>query len=234
MGSTIPAASGPAVAILFDGQQGVPALIRERGAIMTRCSDTSLTSIWSARASLDRVAGGEVLPVTQRIKERNADVTVVVLGQASRFTPRAVATGWARFDIQNGASVAIVGYGAIDRNASQGKAELQEAMSTITDFDCSIMPGCDVNELGAGGNGIDSCNGDSGGPLYLVTEYGEFLVGVTSRAYSDAVDPCGEGGIYGRPDQIIDFIDQAAGVQVEARPGAPSRVEAIAVRPARP
>jgi endonuclease G len=219
-----------AAAILFDGQQGCTGTLIAPNVALTagHCNDTSLTSILVGTNSLNRVADGEVLPVAQRIEAPNADVTVLVLGQASQFAPRAVATGWARFDIKNGASVAIVGYGAIDRNASQGKAELQEALSTITDFDCSIMPGCDVNELGAGGGGIDSCNGDSGGPLYLVTEYGEFLVGVTSRAYSNATDPCGEGGIYGRPDQIIDFIDQAAGVRVARAPEPTAdRIEAI-------
>ena len=35
-------------------------------------------------------------------------------------------------------------------------------------------------ELGAGGMGIDTCPGDSGGPLYLPTDFGTFLAGVTS------------------------------------------------------
>ena len=40
------------------------------------------------------------------------------------------------------------------------------------------MPG---GELIAGGGGIDSCAGDSGGPLYLHTEVGSYLVGLAVR-----------------------------------------------------
>nr|MBA2544670.1 hypothetical protein [Deltaproteobacteria bacterium] len=49
---------------------------------------------------------------------------------------------------------------------------------------------------------------------YLLTPYGDFLVGVTSRAYGDATVACGEGGIYGRPDLLVDQIEAAAGVPV--------------------
>jgi hypothetical protein len=101
--------------------------------------------------------------------------------------------------------------------------ELQEAMSTITDFDCSSSSGCNAaampdGELGAGGMGIDTCPGDSGGPMYLTTSYGNFLAGATSRGYSNAQFDCSEGGIYERPDKIVDWIEQAAGVPVERGP----------------
>jgi len=78
-----------------------------------------------------------------------------------------------------------------------------------------VSPG---GELAAGGMGIDSCNGDSGGPLYLLTDYGTFLVGVTSRGYTTSTKPCGDGGIYVRPDKVIDQLETMAGVALTRGP----------------
>jgi hypothetical protein len=41
---------------------------------------------------------------------------------------------------------------------------------------------------------------------------------VTSRSYSDATFACSEGGIYERPDKIVDWIEQQAGVPVARGP----------------
>jgi secreted trypsin-like serine protease len=193
------------------------------------CNDPSLSAVLLGTNSLSRRADGETIPVSNRIALRENDITVLVLAKAATTKPRAIASGWAQYEIKNGAPVAIVGYGAIDRNAQQSVNELQEAESTITDFDCSTKSGCDQFELGAGGMGIDSCNGDSGGPLYLLTDFGDFLVGVTSRAYSNATDPCGQGGIYGRPDQVLAQIETAAGRKVERGPE-PTAENVVAIR----
>lgn len=75
-----------------------------------------------------------------------------------------------------------------------------------------------TGELGAGGMGIDTCPGDSGGPLYLPTEFGTFLAGVTSRSYDDAQFWCSEGGIYVRPDKIASWIEQVTMVKVARGP----------------
>jgi endonuclease G len=144
------------------------------------------------------------------------DLAVLVLARSSSKKPRQIATGWARMEITNGAPVALVGFGAIDANADQYVDELQEAHTTITDFDCSTASGCNAGarpagELGAGGMGIDTCPGDSGGPLYLLTSYGPVLAGLTSRSYDDASVPCSGGGIYVRPDKLIDWIEMVAG-----------------------
>ena len=173
---------------------------------------------------------GETVPVARTIEypdsQKTIDINVVILARPAIEVPRAIATGWAKFDILNGAAVELVGYGSIDMNADDYIDALQQAQTTITDFDCSTKPGCNIGarpdgELGAGGMGIDTCPGDSGGPMYLLASYGTFLAGVTSRAYDNALYACSGGGIYERPDKIVDWIEQQAGVPVSRGP-APS------------
>ncbi len=202
------------------------------------CNDPQLDTFWVGTNDLGAPQKGEHLAVAQRFEYPNSqssfDVTALVLAEPSTIEPRAIATGWARADIHNGAAVEIVGFGAIDRNASQYIDAMQEAETTITDFDCSD-PGVGCNlaarpagELGAGGMGIDTCPGYSGGPLYLKTSYGDFLAGITSRSYTDAQFPCQDGGIYERPDAIVDWIEEQTGVPVARgpEPSAPA-IEAV-------
>lgn len=167
-------------------------------------------------------SGGELIPVTQEIAyPGDYDVGVLVLASPSVYQPRVIASGCALDEfLADGAPVAIVGYGATTSDGTGETTMLMEATSTVTDPDCTGGRGCIESispggELGAGGGGIDSCYGDSGGPLYLLTEEkGDFLVGVTSRGYSDASVDCGEGGIYVRPDAVIDWIEEATGTSV--------------------
>lgn len=202
------------------------------------CNDPQLTTFWVGTNDLGAPQKGEHLAVAQRFEYPNSqssfDVTALLLAQPSTIEPRAIATGWARADIRNDAPVQIVGFGAIDRNASQYIDVMQEAETTITDFDCSDAGvGCNLaarpaGEMGAGGMGIDTCPGDSGGPLYLKTSYGDFLAGITSRSYTGAEFPCQDGGIYERPDAIVDWIEQQTGVPVGRgpEPSAPA-IEAV-------
>jgi endonuclease G len=192
------------------------------------CNDSSLTRVVIGGTSRSNFTDAEVIDVAERIEYPNSwqsyDITAVRLARASTKTPRQIATGWARFDIANGATVALVGFGAVDENGTQSVDPLQEAETTITDHDCSMSAGCNAGarpagELGAGGNGIDTCFGDSGGPAYLVTDYGTFLAGITSRAYDDATVPCADGGIYGRPDAIVAWIETETGVELPDGPG---------------
>ncbi|MDQ3368181.1 MAG: trypsin-like serine protease [Myxococcota bacterium] len=229
-GTNAPAGKWPDVVAVRSGSQQfcTGTLIAPTVAITAgHCNDGSLDNILIGTSSLARASEGEVISVIKKVEYENsfraADLTVLVLAQPSRFTPRPIATGWARFDIKNGAQVALVGFGAIDRDGNKFVNELQEATTTITDADCTASAGCNASvkpggELGAGGMGIDTCGGDSGGPLYLLTDYGTFLAGATSRGYDDNEFYCSEGGIYGRPDKFIDWIEASAGVPVARGP----------------
>ncbi|MCX5743710.1 MAG: serine protease, partial [Proteobacteria bacterium] len=178
--------------------------------------------------SLAEPATGELIDVAAiheyPSSQTSLDLAVLVLATPSTRTPRAVATGWARADILDDAAVALVGFGALDRDATQFSDVLHEATTTITDHDCSrALKGCHAaaqpaGELGAGGGGIDTCPGDSGGPLYLETTYGTFLAGITSRGYDDAKFLCSEGGIYERPDKVLAWIEEASGATIGRGP----------------
>ncbi len=195
-----------------------------------------ITSVLIGTSSLARQAEGDMVPVKQTIEypdsQNSIDVAVLVLTRDSTKEPRKLATGWASLDIKNGASISIVGYGAVDKTAMMYVNELKEATTTITDADCTSHPGdCSAaaqpaGELGAGGMGIDTCPGDSGGPLYLPTDYGTFLAGVTSRGYNNNVYDCSEGGLYERPDKVASWIEKVTQTKV-ARGPEPSVPESL-------
>jgi endonuclease G len=184
----------------------------------------TLDNVLVGTASLAKPGDGETIGVTAIHEYPNSqstiDIAALELSRNADESPHALATGWARLDIGNGAAVEIVGYGAIDASGNTYVNELQEATTTITDFDCSASSECydgakPDGELGAGGNGVDTCSGDSGGPLYLLTRYGTFVAGITSRGYTVQ---CGAGGIYARPDKVADWIEEVTGHRVARGP----------------
>jgi len=154
------------------------------------------------------------------------DIAVLRLSRDSTRTPRVIATDCVRDDyLVDGAPVAAVGYGATNTQGTQYGSKLREGYTDIDDADCSdtyadgVFMGCNsgINpggEIGAGGDGVDACFGDSGGPLYLLTPDGEaYLTGVTSRAYGgiDPNYPCRDGGIWVRADAVMGWVEDVTG-----------------------
>jgi endonuclease G len=187
------------------------------------CNTTGLAEVLIGADTLAAGNGGERLPVVQRIEypdwDLSFDLLVLVLGRPSTRAPRALATGWAGVDVVDDHEVTVVGFGAVDNEGKKFVDPLQEATTTITDALCARKSGCNLaarpaGELGAGGMGIDSCSGDSGGPLYVTGPLGTFVAGLTSRSYDDATLPCSEGGIYTRADRVADWIEEVAGVRI--------------------
>ncbi len=170
---------------------------------------------------------GEAIDVKRSIGYNgndNYDVGVLILEHPAETTPRTLALDCVVDESYvDGAPVAIVGFGSTEEDAGGDNTELWEAYATIGDADCSADDrGCEPSiqpggEVIAGGDGIDSCNGDSGGPLYLLTDAGAYLAGVTSRASEPAENYCGDGGIYVRPDAVADWIEEVTG-RVVSRP----------------
>ena len=103
-----------------------------------------------------------------------------------------------------GAPVIISGYGATSLDPNQPpNSSLYIAQSPYqrrTETELLV---------GAPGN-ADTCFGDSGGPVYRVTDDNQiYLVGATSRGADGTSSPCGDGGIYTLLPAYIGWIDQA-------------------------
>jgi secreted trypsin-like serine protease len=66
----------------------------------------------------------------------------------------------------------------------------------------------------------DTCNGDSGGPLYVQSSDGSlYLAGTTSRPTgTPGLRPCGNGGIYVRTDGAVVNWIQSLGIHVFVGP----------------
>jgi uncharacterized protein (TIGR03382 family) len=241
-GAAAPAGKWPdTAAVLWGGDQACTGTLIAPTVVLTagHCVEGGAPdAVLLGATAKSRPQEGETISVQRAVaypdSQSTIDVAVLVLASPSTVTPRQIATGWARADIRNGAPVQLVGYGTVDRNGNVETDSLMEASSTITDFNCSTSSGCNVQarpdgELGAGGMGIDTCPGDSGGPIYVTTSYGNFLAGVTSRAYTSNQYYCSEGGIYARADKVVDWIQTTASVTLERVPG-PTAAAITAVR----
>ena len=145
------------------------------------------------------------------------DISVIVLEQPiPNVTPRKVGTGATFQELRSAMSVHLVGFGLTAENGTGDNTLLNEAMAPVVDPDCSEGKGCHAEvapggEFIAGGNGTDSCFGDSGGPVYFDTPRGTVVIGAVSRGVDGASTPCGGGGIYVRTDKIISWIEQTTG-----------------------
>jgi secreted trypsin-like serine protease len=188
--------------------------------------------------SLARPGDGETIAIQRGLVYPDAatslDVAVLVLERASSRPPRPIALGWPGLEVARGAPITLVGFGAVDPGGTRFVNELQAATTIITDADCTRSVGCNpaarpAGELGAGGMGVDTCPGDSGGPLYVHTAGGAWLAGVTSRAYDDLGPVCSDGGIYTRADKVVGWIEATTGVTL-SKPGAPAAGSIAAVR----
>ncbi|MBK9070881.1 MAG: trypsin-like serine protease [Myxococcales bacterium] len=189
------------------------------------CQDSDLSRVIIGANKLSRPGDGETIDVSDQVLEPSGlDVMLLVLASDATTPPHPIAAGWSAADIQASASAALVGFGAIDAGGNNYVDTLQQATTTISDPTCANLDlGCEVTgkELIAGGGGIDTCYGDSGGPLFLVTAYGEYLAGVTSRGAWIGQTPCGQGGIYVRADVLTNWIASLSSETLE-RPTMPT------------
>jgi len=150
------------------------------------------------------------------------DLALVQLWSDATVQPAPLALDCIADDyLVDGQDLVVVGFGAVDSQGWHYVDELQQGVVEVLDHDCSEgAEGCvgaiqPTGELIAGSyDGVDSCYGDSGGPLFLDVPEGRFLVAATSRGTVSAGASCGSaaGGIYVRPDEVVvDWIEGLTG-----------------------
>lgn len=146
------------------------------------------------------------------------DITVIVLKKPAS-TPYVRVASTAEISLSE--RLTLVGFGNSDPNSTRGFGTKRSVHVDI--FGIRRSPGEDLDELEtkyrfesdleilAGGQGFDSCNGDSGGPAYLELAGGARKVAaLTSRAFPESPHRCGDGGIYTRLDAQAQFIGKVA------------------------
>ena len=134
------------------------------------------------------------------------DIALLVVGEPYDQIPSApVLTAERQIELVRHGDVGFVaGYGVYDLDdRSTGALYISDAVIDIIGPRELLTRRRD--ELG------DSCYGDSGGPLYLPTDAGDFLVGLVSRGRSDVELDCGDGGVYTLVAAHLPWIAASAG-----------------------
>jgi secreted trypsin-like serine protease len=152
-----------------------------------------------------------------RQTDLNGDMTVLILQKDAQTVPVPVAS---TTELSAATNTLLVGFGNDDVNSTRGFGRKRKVDVNITAIrlapadnldDIEVQLGFESDlEFVAGGEGFDSCNGDSGGPAYIMVDGVKKLAGLTSRATDTATNPCGDGGIYTRVDKHFDFVTDEA------------------------
>lgn len=167
---------------------------------------------------------GEIINVASAVRHpqygqggKHNDLTVLILERdVTTVTPRKIATSAM---VNNVTSVRVVGFGNTDPDSTTGYGIKRMVDVPVASASCSTAQaqskyGCDAGlELVAGKPLLnkDSCNGDSGGPIYVKSGATWYVAGATSRATDNSTRPCGDGGIYVRLDKYAAWIRSVPG-----------------------
>lgn len=101
--------------------------------------------------------------------------------------------------IEASSDLQVVGFGRTEENTVGVKKKVHIKLREITS-----------NEFVAGGQeNKDSCNGDSGGPVFTYVNNQRKFIGVVSRVLSVSLERCGEGGVYGKASIAKEIISIA-------------------------
>ena len=225
-GTQVPAGKWPDAVAVLSSQGSCTGTLIAPDVVLTagHCADPAPTQVTADTTDYNG-AGGKTATVKSITAypnwETSYDVAVIVLNTPiTGVTPRPIGTACTFEGVANNMPVHLVGFGLTDTAAQGDNTRLNETMVPMTDKECtnaaagcvaSIAPG---GEFIAGGNGKDSCNGDSGGPVYFDTPRGAVVIGAVSRATENSATPCGGGGIYVRTDKLVQWIETTAGKPV--------------------
>jgi endonuclease G len=191
--------------------------------------------------TIDFTQGGDKIGVASTTAypdwQHSYDISVIVLDHAvTGVTPRQLGTSCTFDHFAAQMDVHLVGFGLTAEDGTGDNTHLNEAMAPVIDPTCMGPYGCEKaiapgGEFVAGGDGTDSCFGDSGGPVYLDTPRGVIAIGAVSRGVNASPTPCGGGGIYVRTDKVIDWIEETTGRTIAKDDCSGNPVEPSAAQP---
>ena len=133
------------------------------------------------------------------------DIGVVVLADEVAGVTPAPVLSQASFDavLTEGTEIVLAGFGLTADDESAGYGVLNVASSPFARRSAA--------EMLVGGPGLpDTCNGDSGGPAYVVVNGVRHLADITSRGSWLGDGSCGNGGIYTLFGAYADFVIEAS------------------------
>lgn len=131
------------------------------------------------------------------------DLAWIRLTNPASAEPIVPITDPAEFDahMHIGSPLTLVGFGRDDAGVHGLKREVQVSLNGFSESGREFL---------AGGDGKDTCSGDSGGPALIQLDSGEWrLAGVTSRG-----GECGQGGTYGVPFPELCWLRDSSGVDL--------------------
>ncbi len=216
-GTTVPAGAYPDVALVVAPMALCTGTLIAPDVVLTagHCIDTNPKEVLIG--SIDYLQpAGEVIAVKSATAypswETQFDVGVLVLDHASTAKPRPIAAACTAKGLEIGATLKLVGFGLTTASGTGDNTKLHQTNLTVIDPSCADDASCAAavapnGELIAGGDGKDSCFGDSGGPLYL----DDALIGVVSRGIGSSAKPCGGAGVYVRADRVVAWIERTTG-----------------------
>ncbi|MCP4804504.1 MAG: serine protease [Proteobacteria bacterium] len=225
-GTEAPVGKWPAtVALLYNGYTNCTATLIAPDLLLTagHCVDEDVTEVHFGvdHADPDQVvAVAELLPHPDH--DDGLDIGLIWLAEPVDVSTPQLMLGCAVGYLVDGTDAQIVGYGNTETDGGGPNSKQLETPVTVTDANCDT-PGAGCrdaagvdSELIAGGDGHDSCSGDSGGPLYLWGQDGvPYLAGITSRADYNGIRTCGDGGIYVRVDAVAAWVEESTGDMLE-------------------
>ena len=144
-----------------------------------------LTRVYLRGTDVTKPDNAEIIPIAEEFVHPELDLRILVLKHNAVTPPRTVAHASQLVGIED---VTLVGFGRIDPNGTIGFGTKRRVNVPVMTFDCGQMDepkryGClPGREIVAGHAGLllDSCKGDSGGPLYIQRDGEFYLLGATS------------------------------------------------------
>ena len=124
------------------------------------------------------------------------DFALIDLEESTGVTTEDIIPASQLSKVSIGQEIDLVGFGKIEDGSNGVKFEVKTQIRGEERF-----------EFTAGGEGRDTCSGDSGGPAFIKNELGEYeFYGVTSRTPDDASTFCGDKTIYGKVSTAMKWV----------------------------